>query len=233
VASPLKISRLMRIQMYLVTRITGVKPIDPDSVESEYSERATDTRVLNACQQLLSGSRTLIDAGCGAGQYGAPLTSLGFDVRGFDIDENLVARASSSHGYTSLVTCDFFDAPSRLDPVDAVIAIEVVEHLSGESLRASMESLESLAVDRVLITVPNPRSPHFYFDPTHILEYTPKSLLKALNESKNFQYSLHGLGFHSHLTESHTWLKALESITLRFPNLSPSLMYLGTRVAER
>jgi 2-polyprenyl-3-methyl-5-hydroxy-6-metoxy-1,4-benzoquinol methylase len=76
-------------------------------------------------------ARTVLDLGCGNGSFSAELDSRGFTVVGCDASESGIAFARQAHP-----TIDFFvhdishPMPSgHAGPYDAVVALEVVEHL--------------------------------------------------------------------------------------------------------
>ena len=74
---------------------------------------------------------TILDLGCGNGSFSAVLQSQGFAVVGCDASESGIAFARHAHP-----AIDFFEhdisrpmPPLRAGPYDAVVALEVVEHL--------------------------------------------------------------------------------------------------------
>jgi SAM-dependent methyltransferase len=102
----------------------------------------------------------VIEFGCGTGRLIAmPLLGWGFDVVGVDLDE-----ASIEHGREmfrragvdseALVVSDLRNAPGEFD---AVVAAEVLEHLSDEDLESSLAAARDKLrpAGRLLVTIPN------------------------------------------------------------------------------
>jgi SAM-dependent methyltransferase len=105
---------------------------------------------------------TLIELGCGTGyMISRPLTRLGYDMYGVDLDRRSVE-------YGQRVLRDEGLDPERLQPIDledldvqadAVIASEILEHVPDEHLEALFDSIRSRlrSGGQVLVTVPNGR----------------------------------------------------------------------------
>lgn len=77
------------------------------------------------------GARTVLDLGCGNGAVTAALGHLGFDVTGIDSSETGLAIARRQNPGISFIQASI-DAPLPRDleqSFDAVIAVEVIEHL--------------------------------------------------------------------------------------------------------
>jgi 2-polyprenyl-3-methyl-5-hydroxy-6-metoxy-1,4-benzoquinol methylase len=75
--------------------------------------------------------KTILDAGCGAGDFAEGLHEKGYRVYGFDLNESAIEAAKLRHiGRFSVASVyDDFLAPFDIDQVDAVVAIETIEHL--------------------------------------------------------------------------------------------------------
>lgn len=170
----------------------------------------------------------VLDVGCGAGQYGAHITRISGAATGTDIDPELTALAASRGGYRSVHTMPASDVAS-LGSFQAVFCSEVLEHLTNENLREALDAIETAATERVVITVPHPRAPHFKQDPTHVLRYSVRSLHRELNTSSKFRYQAYGIGFHSQFSK-HPLIKVLEPLARRFVHLSPTLLFVGTPI---
>jgi hypothetical protein len=121
------------------------------------------------------------------------------------------------------------DLADHLDQVEAVFCSELLEHIPRHQLRTTLETLESAAAAKLVITVPNRLFPHAHMDPTHVLRYRLRSLLSELNRSRRFAYSLHPLGFASSWS-SRPWCRPLDAVARRVAVLSPTVLYLGRRV---
>jgi 2-polyprenyl-3-methyl-5-hydroxy-6-metoxy-1,4-benzoquinol methylase len=76
-------------------------------------------------------ARTVLDLGCGNGSFSAVLQSQGYGVVGCDVSESGIAFARQAHPAIDFFVHDISrPIPSRYaGPYDAVVALEVVEHL--------------------------------------------------------------------------------------------------------
>jgi hypothetical protein len=110
-----------------------------------------------------------------------------------------------------------------------VFCSELVEHVPGPELRATLDALEAVAARKVVITVPNRLFPHAHMDPTHVLRYRLRGLLGELNRSRRFAYSLHPLGFAEHWARR-SWCRPLDAVARRVAVCSPTVLYLGRAI---
>jgi 2-polyprenyl-3-methyl-5-hydroxy-6-metoxy-1,4-benzoquinol methylase len=93
--------------------------------DAAYLERP----LIALCRSL--GASRVLDLGCGNGTFCARLAREGFDVVGCDPSESGIAVARASVPGVRFERLGVGDDPASLDeaPFDAVIAMEVVEHL--------------------------------------------------------------------------------------------------------
>lgn len=77
------------------------------------------------------GVRTVIDAGCGGGDFTQGLHEKGYEVFGADLNESAIVAAQQRQAGQYRVSSVYDDllAPFQIEPVDAVVSIEVIEHL--------------------------------------------------------------------------------------------------------
>jgi SAM-dependent methyltransferase len=103
----------------------------------------------------LQTGKTCLDYGCGnAERYGAKLTEMGVDYRGFDISETAVASAQS-RGVNALQLTPEGRTSLPDSSCDAAVCFEVLEHLI-DPLRALAEILRVLKPGGVaMLSVPN------------------------------------------------------------------------------
>jgi len=103
----------------------------------EYSEDKADhtqgyvwSPALQQIASLPAGSRVL-DAGCGAGFFAKQLRDRGFEVVGMDLAETGIARARRLWPEIRFEVASVYDNMSEIfgHQFDAVVALEVVEHL--------------------------------------------------------------------------------------------------------
>jgi SAM-dependent methyltransferase len=117
----------------------------------------------------LEGCRSVLDVGCGAC---SPLGAVGFSgfSVGLDLSWPTLAAARASGHHTALVRADAasVDRVFRRGSVDAVVALDVIEHLERERAVELVAALERVARRRVVIFTPNgyvpqpptPENPH-------------------------------------------------------------------------
>ena len=106
---------------------------------------------------------------------------------------------------------------------------EFLEHVPPPQLRDIIDAIEAVATRRVVITVPNPLSPHFKHDPTHIGRYSVFSMRRTLNEAGRFAYRLLPLGFSEVERRQRRWMGLFQPISKRIALLSPTVLYVGER----
>jgi SAM-dependent methyltransferase len=115
---------------------------------------------LNWIRARLRETDRTIEFGCGTGyMLTLPLRSWGYDVRGVDLDEASIARGrviltEAGQPQDALQAIDLRDVEGRLD---ALIASEVLEHLSDATLAEALALIhERLRPGGLLlVTVPN------------------------------------------------------------------------------
>jgi hypothetical protein len=104
----------------------------------------------------LRGCRSVLDVGCGRQ---SPLGTVGFGGFSVGVDLSWPTLASArAHGdHTALVQADAtaVDRVFRPTSVDAVVALDVVEHLERERALALIAALERVARLRVVVFTPN------------------------------------------------------------------------------
>jgi 2-polyprenyl-6-hydroxyphenyl methylase/3-demethylubiquinone-9 3-methyltransferase len=89
---------------------------------------------------------TLLDIGCGGGLVAEPMARLGFRVTGIDADEAAIAVARA-HAQAAKLVIDYRTGSAEAraaagESFDAVLALEVVEHLADvEAFFASLSGL--------------------------------------------------------------------------------------------
>jgi 2-polyprenyl-3-methyl-5-hydroxy-6-metoxy-1,4-benzoquinol methylase len=101
--------------------------------------------VLQALRDLPQGAN-ILDVGCGGGDFSVGLAEAGFTVFGSDLSESGIAK-SQERGIGTFKLSSIYDplaAPFGLDQFDAIVCIEVIEHLYSPATFAarSMEALK-------------------------------------------------------------------------------------------
>lgn len=197
-----------------------------DDVTKEYLGRAVDSRMVSIISQHLGSYNKVIDIACGSGLYGNYLKSKAKKVYGIDYDPVLCKNASSTGAYDK-VFCDKVENTKKyIKSVDAIFCSEFIEHVDNEDLNTTLNVLEDITNEKIIITVPNPLSPHFKYDPTHILQYSVRSLLKTLNRSNKYNYNVYPLGFSDYNLRLPIY-RFLNIFSKKTAALSPTVLYVG------
>jgi 2-polyprenyl-3-methyl-5-hydroxy-6-metoxy-1,4-benzoquinol methylase len=193
-----------------------------------YLHRAVDGRMVAVIDRELDGAGSVLDAGCGSGLYGPYLRRRAATVIGIDHDAALCEHAAATGAYDRVI-CDRVERLlDHVAAVDVVFCSELLEHVPNRELPGVLEVLEAVARRGLIITVPNRLSPHAHMDPTHVLRYRLGSLLRQLNQSRRFAYTLHPLGF-ADTWRRRLWCRPLDAVARRVALLSPTVLYLGRR----
>jgi SAM-dependent methyltransferase len=151
---------------------------EPSSAYADFEDvfRGPEERVRELLQpyvELLRGHEPVLDVGCGRGELLQLLAEAGVEARGVDIDPGMVERCRNKG-----LRVEQADAVSYLHELPAgalgaVIAVQVIEHLSYEDLQRLFEhSRRALAPGGMLVVETiNPHSlpafKTFWVDPTH------------------------------------------------------------------
>ncbi|MFA5960920.1 MAG: methyltransferase domain-containing protein [Tatlockia sp.] len=136
---------------------------------------------------------SIIDLGCGRGEWLQLLREQGFNAQGVELDEDMIATCRESN-----LAVTYANAVSYLQSLPSqsqiiITAFHLAEHLSFDDLQTLVE--ESLRVLRpaglLILETPNPENIHvagytFYLDPTH-LRPLPPELLAFLPEYYGFE----------------------------------------------
>jgi SAM-dependent methyltransferase len=195
-----------------------------------YLDREVDGRMVAVIDRELDGADSVLDVGCGSGLYGPYLRRRAATVIGIDHDPVLCAHATATGAYDRVI-CDRVERlPEHVAGADVVFCSELLEHVPNRELPTVLDVLEAAAGRELIITVPNRLSPHAHMDPTHVLRYRLGSLLRQLNQSRRFSYTLHPLGF-ADAYRRRLWCRPLDAVARRVAVLSPTVLYLGRRRA--
>lgn len=116
---------------------------------------------------------TILDVGCGEGRYLIPLSKLGHDVFGIDINVTQVSKLRSV-GYKVFT-------PSDIDKInimfDYIIMSHIIEHIEPAKLINFLDTyLSYLKCGGELIIATPLLYNEFYDDYDHIRPYTPKAI---------------------------------------------------------
>jgi SAM-dependent methyltransferase len=193
-----------------------------------YLDREVDGRMVAVIDRELDGADSVLDVGCGSGLYGPYLRRRAATVIGIDHDPALCEHATATGAYDQVICDRVQRLPEHVAGADVVFCSELLEHVPNRELPIVLEVLEAAAGRELIITVPNRLSPHAHMDPTHVLRYRLGSLLRQLNQSRRFSYTLHPLGF-ADAYRRRLWCRPLDAVARRVALLSPTVLYLGRR----
>lgn len=102
------------------------------------------------------GARQVLDLGCGNGAFAGHLNDAGYEVTGLDHSSSGIARARRNHPRLAFAQHDLMKplAVEHMRKFDAVIAIEVIEHLMlpRQLMRAAVQALRPGGV--FIVTTP-------------------------------------------------------------------------------
>ena len=160
--------------------------------------------------------------------YGPFLKDVVPHVYGIDHDPVLCDNARKSGAYDTIVCDHAENSGSHFDAVDAVFCSEFFEHVPDAELSHLVAGLEALTRHRMVVTLPNPLSPHYRHDPTHVARYNVYSMRRRLNARSSFTYRLRPLGF-SDFNRAQRWAQVLNPISANVALLSPTVAYIGDR----
>lgn len=168
----------------------------------------------------------LLDLGAGHGQYMPYLKRKAHKVVAVDYNYELCTTLSTK-GYL-VVQADARALPFRSLVFDCIWASEIIEHLPSLDI---FDEIERVSSRRLIITMPNPLSPHFREDPTHILNYSVFSLIKHLagrDRTCGWNYHVRGLGIDDIPVPN--FVKRLTTYVMWYlPWISPTITVLGER----
>jgi 2-polyprenyl-3-methyl-5-hydroxy-6-metoxy-1,4-benzoquinol methylase len=141
--------------------------------------------VLRIVEGHLGNARRVLDFGCGRGNLVAHLRQCGWDAHGIEIDRPAVRDAILAECRAQITLYDGkFPLPYRDGEFDAVVAVEVLEHVPEYD--AALSEINRVARQRLILTVPDMSSiprcfpqavvPWHLLEATHVNFFTAKSL---------------------------------------------------------
>ena len=188
--------------------------------------RQVESRKLELISKYISSCGWLLDLGAGNGAYLPYLARNAERVIAIEISRDL-CNLIKSDGYEA-VLADARFIPFKNDAFDCVWASEIIEHTPSFDV---IVEIERVARRTILATMPNPWSPHYKRDPTHVLKYSLFSLtgfLKSRSKDGKWFYRVRGLGFYW-VPVPHIIKKLTSYLTYYLPILSPTIYIEGRR----
>lgn len=192
-------------------------------MNTAYAKKNAEWRKNLLIEKFFDKCDKILDLGCGPGEYGITLKRKCRILAGIDADKNLL-KIAKKRGYKKLICKKISkNLPFKTKEFECVWCSEFIEHLPNLEL---IDEIERIAKKTIIITVPNPLSPHFKEDKTHILKYSVGGLKKFFKNRKGWGYKVRGLGFEDislpnflkHLTTYLTWY---------LPHASPTIAIIG------
>lgn len=194
----------------------------------DYAAKGTEWRKKWFITNRFSSGKCL-DLGCGPGEYGPLLKQVCGEVVGIDLDDRLLNIASELGVYSALFNRKI-GAEMTLDEgeFDYIWASEIIEHMPDLKI---IDDLERICRKAMILTVPNPLSPHFKEDETHILQYSVSSFRSFFKKRELFDYQVCGMGFNE--VPFNLPLRKLTTFALYYiPWLSPTIAVVGIRKGD-
>ncbi len=191
----------------------------------DYAAKNTEWRKKRLILKNFSKGRCL-DLGCGPGEYGPLLKQVCGEVVGVDLDDHLLEIAEGTGAYSELVNRKIGRGMDvGQGAFDYLWASEIIEHMPDLAI---IDDLEHICRRAMILTVPNPISPHFKEDETHILEYSVSSFRRFFGRRSQFAYRVLGLGFNE--VPLNLPFRKLSTYMLEpIPWLSPTIAVVGIR----
>ena len=125
----------------------------------QYFTRRCGPQIVERLWPYLDCRRNVLDFGCGAGHLIAPLLERGAAVTGTDTSAVTLAAVNDRYrGYAGFGGAHTLDALlASEERFDALLAVEVLEHLDDEHLRSALGAMRRLlaAGGRLVVTTPN------------------------------------------------------------------------------
>lgn len=141
-----KIGRCPKSTMRGTVEFDRIAPIFDETRRPPSSD---EIRVL---AEVLSGSRSVLDAGVGTGRFAVPLAANHFEVVGVDLSLGMMQRARAK-GIATLVRADIRRLPLREQAVDAAFMAHVLQLLPDP--RAVLVELGRVARRVVVVLLPD------------------------------------------------------------------------------
>lgn len=147
-------------------------------------------------ERIISGElikcKTICDVGCGDGSFLSRIKLISdndfTNLVGCDIYMPYLLTAKNDKVYNNLVRCDIRNLPLKSNQFDAVLVINVIEHLEKDD--KYIESIEKLARDKIIFTT----SKGYSHNPENGVIYQKHLSGHDIGDFKHRGYIVRGLG---------------------------------------
>ena len=146
------------LKRWWVIKMEEVKLLMRDETSRKYFSRSTkriaNLFIKNILKTLKEfNAKSILDIGCGTGYITKKIkNSLDVEIVGCDINTDRLSIASKTFG-KELVIADITKLPFKDSGFDAVIALDLIEHLSD--INTAIGEIKRVLKNYVIITVPN------------------------------------------------------------------------------
>ena len=190
--------------------------------------KEAESRKLELVNRFIPLCDDILDLAAGDGVYLPHLAGRGKRVVAVEISRDL-CDVIRGRGYEPIMAHAWF-LPFRDNTFDCVWASEIIEHLPTFD---TFGEIERVARGNIVITMPNPWSPHYKRDPTHVLRYSLFSLARFLRHRRRdsqWLYRVRGLGFYW-IPGPGLFKTITRYVTYYLPWLSPTVSVIGRRIS--
>lgn len=150
-----------------------------------------DSTYYNALERELKGMESVLDVGCGSNsplaQVKKTFYSVGIDIFKPSIKKSKKVKIHDDYKIGDILKIDTFFKPKSFD---AVLALDIIEHLSKKDGRKLLALMEKLAKKKVIIFTP------YGFTQQHPYEENPFQVHKSgwyVENFKNRGYKVYGM----------------------------------------
>ncbi|MFA6533793.1 MAG: class I SAM-dependent methyltransferase [Patescibacteria group bacterium] len=151
--------------------------------------------VYNFCLKYLANKKVL-DLGCGSGFGASQFAGKAKEVLAIDTDAKAITNAKNKYILSNLKfsVADISKLDSGVGPFDAVIALQVIEHLKNYQGFVSLVSQLLVKDGLFILSTPNKARSDFNENPYHFKEFFPAELEELLTQyfSRVEIYGLYG-----------------------------------------
>jgi GT2 family glycosyltransferase/ubiquinone/menaquinone biosynthesis C-methylase UbiE len=152
--------------------------------------------------QQLSDCKTVLDVGCGHGQFMNQINDQRqFVITGVEYFEEYIQAAKQTGAYREVHKLDILEIDYPPHTFDAVVLSQVIEHLKTDEALALLKKIEQIAVKKVIIATPNGAYEQHEYDNNplqkHQSSWVPKQFTqlgyKVYGQGWKVIYADHGL----------------------------------------